>query len=538
MSLMPLFSSAFIKSNLELFPLSMFQFSNQSCYVSSAQKTANGSAVDNRSTTAGSPKTFAFETHTSKYSQRFQGSKGKINRSKADTGTVVFPDEIEEEEEDALPSRTSGSLLGQKKNKKKDALESCGRGSTICEKFDDYPKDILKEILAKKIGKNYQATVDVDGNSFLIPDESTRTNPESPDGVVRTRINDIFTEKTKPKISPKVPGQDILSFGKDQDSSYNSILVTSEGKTTTSENYIGISVENAEPEQIEYIEDYESSMEIDNEYTRTTPRFDESENENLPLENDVNISRNKMLKAGKMDDEHSSSTTPRLDIIGKRTFVPLGNDLEKSFSDGSFRGHGFVRYGNDLNALDNRTKETLDRSNYLPDKADDVENEKLNTLQYPNNNKIMIFQSDKLDDTSIRNRIGTTEEYLCHSTPQVKFLHAAESKNGEWKLIVNDDDKFVQGVRVEQCSKDNAPCKYADHFPPNLSAKCAQKFIYRRLVAFNKETKELFNDDFKIPSCCVCVVSRLAHGDDSAERRSMSANAPEPLALTVDSAEN
>uniref|UniRef100_A0A8D8VUB8 Protein spaetzle n=1 Tax=Cacopsylla melanoneura TaxID=428564 RepID=A0A8D8VUB8_9HEMI len=277
----------------------LYLFTSQSYYVSSAQKTTNGSAVDNRSTTAGSPKTFAFETHTSKYSQRFQGSKGKINRSKVDTGTVVFPDEIEEEEEDALPSRTSGSLLGQKKNKKPNQLESCGKGSTICERFDDYPKDILKDILAKKIGKNYQATIDV------------------------------------------------------------------------------------------------------------------------------------------------------------------------------------------------------------------------------------------LDDTSIKNRIGSTEEYLCHSTPQVKFLHGAESKDGNWKLIVNDDDKFVQGVRVEQCSRDNAPCKYADHFPPNLSAKCAQKYIYRRLVAFNKETKELFNDEFKIPSCCVCVVSRLAHGDDSAERRSLSANAPEPLALTA-----
>uniref|UniRef100_A0A8D8ZML9 Protein spaetzle n=1 Tax=Cacopsylla melanoneura TaxID=428564 RepID=A0A8D8ZML9_9HEMI len=333
----------------------LYLFTSQSYYVSSAQKTTNGSAVDNRSTTAGSPKTFAFETHTSKYSQRFQGSKGKINRSKVDTGTVVFPDEIEEEEEDALPSRTSGSLLGQKKNKKPNQLESCGKGSTICERFDDYPKDILKDILAKKIGKNYQATIDVGGNSFLIPEDSTSTNPvESPDAVVRTRINDIFSEKTKPKISPKVPGQDVLSFGIDQ-----------------------------------------------------------------------------------------------------------------------------------------------------------------------------------LDDTSIKNRIGSTEEYLCHSTPQVKFLHGAESKDGNWKLIVNDDDKFVQGVRVEQCSRDNAPCKYADHFPPNLSAKCAQKYIYRRLVAFNKETKELFNDEFKIPSCCVCVVSRLAHGDDSAERRSLSANAPEPLALTA-----
>lgn len=78
-------------------------------------------------------------------------------------------------------------------------------------------------------------------------------------------------------------------------------------------------------------------------------------------------------------------------------------------------------------------------------------------------------------------------------------------------------------------SQKHRECKYAKDFPPNLTTRCEQKFIYRRLVAFDNDT--VFNDNFKIPSCCVCAVTRQSMDRDSGERRS--GDVAEPLALTA-----
>lgn len=75
------------------------------------------------------------------------------------------------------------------------------------------------------------------------------------------------------------------------------------------------------------------------------------------------------------------------------------------------------------------------------------------------------------------------------------------------------------------------PCKFSDNLPLGYTATCVQKFIYKKLVAI-KESKEVYYDNFKLPSCCSCMYSQnpdlLTRKGGEMENLRIQ-NSPEPL---------
>lgn len=76
------------------------------------------------------------------------------------------------------------------------------------------------------------------------------------------------------------------------------------------------------------------------------------------------------------------------------------------------------------------------------------------------------------------------------------------------------------------------PCKFSDNLPLGYTTTCVQKYIYKKLVAI-KESKEVYYDNFKLPSCCACMYSQnpellTRKGGDIENRRTLQ-NTPENL---------
>lgn len=55
-------------------------------------------------------------------------------------------------------------------------------------------------------------------------------------------------------------------------------------------------------------------------------------------------------------------------------------------------------------------------------------------------------------------------------------------------------------------------CKFNDLLPLGYTSTCVQKFIYKKLVAI-KDSKEVYYESFKLPSCCECMYSSNADTD-------------------------
>jgi len=49
-------------------------------------------------------------------------------------------------------------------------------------------------------------------------------------------------------------------------------------------------------------------------------------------------------------------------------------------------------------------------------------------------------------------------------------------------------------------------CKFNDLLPIGYTTTCVQKYIYKKLVAI-KDSKEIYYESFKLPSCCECMYS-------------------------------
>lgn len=64
-----------------------------------------------------------------------------------------------------------------------------------------------------------------------------------------------------------------------------------------------------------------------------------------------------------------------------------------------------------------------------------------------------LFGEDLVVPEEIQNRFSNgveEEETLCTSIEQLIFPQAAETKDGSWNYIINNQN-YTQGVRVEQC---------------------------------------------------------------------------------------
>lgn len=127
-------------------------------------------------------------------------------------------------------------------------------------------------------------------------------------------------------------------------------------------------------------------------------------------------------------------------------------------------------------------------------------------------NKLDEFKSfigtDIVKESGITHKIdGVDENTLCASYEHLAFPKAAENSEDKWFYVVNQDS-YKQGIRIESCLETNGQaCAFTDQFPLGYKTVCKQKFIYRKLLAVD-DKGEPITDNFKLPSCCSCVVKQ------------------------------
>ncbi|XP_054717933.1 uncharacterized protein LOC129227405 isoform X2 [Uloborus diversus] len=88
---------------------------------------------------------------------------------------------------------------------------------------------------------------------------------------------------------------------------------------------------------------------------------------------------------------------------------------------------------------------------------------------------------------------------------------AALNDNSEWKYIVNvqnRDTRFKQIIRVDVCESPGAPCTREISLPFGFVSRCKQKFIKKKLLALDADGQGTSAENFFVPSCCVCHVTR------------------------------
>ncbi|XP_063619349.1 protein spaetzle-like isoform X1 [Cydia splendana] len=116
------------------------------------------------------------------------------------------------------------------------------------------------------------------------------------------------------------------------------------------------------------------------------------------------------------------------------------------------------------------------------------------------------YKVDELDTPEIAQRIGPPEEMeLCEFSLKVAVPKAAPDKDGKWHYILNQKDKPLQGFHVEICSKADSPCSKLAYFYSGYEASCKQKYMLRYMAGLNADG-QVVEKQFKIPSCCSCVV--------------------------------
>ncbi|XP_050533305.1 uncharacterized protein LOC126901109 [Daktulosphaira vitifoliae] len=187
---------------------------------------------------------------------------------------------------------------------------------------------------------------------------------------------------------------------------------------------------------------------------------------------------------------------------------------------------------------DLRFVEKCSKNNSYCDKIDNYPKQDLQ--QIFRTSKLMssgLFGVDAINDLETRfsMNVGNEPQPICGSLEQIVFPEAGLTKNDEWRFIVqgpnNDNNNFRQGIRVEKCINPGESCKFSENLPNGYTTTCVQKYIYRKLVAI-KDTKEIYYESFRLPSCCACMYTAKAGIEDrSLSLRFDSNNKSEQLSI-------
>ncbi|XP_070490478.1 protein spaetzle isoform X2 [Chironomus tepperi] len=122
-----------------------------------------------------------------------------------------------------------------------------------------------------------------------------------------------------------------------------------------------------------------------------------------------------------------------------------------------------------------------------------------------NLDKFELFFGSEYEET-LGLRFDADEEGLCSSRRRTIFPKTAMTWNGSWLTIINnDDDKYRQGIVVEECVNETQQCKYHNNFPLGVQTRCKQSYTYRQLVAIDAVTNQPIRENFQFPSCCKCM---------------------------------
>ncbi|XP_042903791.1 uncharacterized protein [Parasteatoda tepidariorum] len=110
-----------------------------------------------------------------------------------------------------------------------------------------------------------------------------------------------------------------------------------------------------------------------------------------------------------------------------------------------------------------------------------------------------------------RDRRNEDVEVACEVRSTYVPPRAALSDNSEWKYVVNvpeRDSRFTQVVRVDICLNAGQPCSSRLSLPFGFESRCRQKYIKKKLLSLNSDGQGTSEDNFFIPSCCVCEITR------------------------------
>ncbi|XP_046828058.1 uncharacterized protein LOC124428232 [Vespa crabro] len=123
-----------------------------------------------------------------------------------------------------------------------------------------------------------------------------------------------------------------------------------------------------------------------------------------------------------------------------------------------------------------------------------------------NNKNLMKFAINDYipDQLDLSERIDAKDESpMCLSLERVIYPKTAQTVKGEWLFVAQMEDYFSQGIRIETCLVNSAPCQFVEQIKGYVSS-CEQKYIYRQLLAVDKEL--LTTELFRFPSSCCCSV--------------------------------
>lgn len=101
---------------------------------------------------------------------------------------------------------------------------------------------------------------------------------------------------------------------------------------------------------------------------------------------------------------------------------------------------------------------------------------------------------------------GNAFEYICDT--EERLIHPKSGFNTDDKpvMIINTKD-YMQGVRIETCRNRGQPCdKLSALF---AKTECRQVYHFRTLLAIDPRTNQPYKENFKLPSCCKCVIVSL-----------------------------
>ncbi|XP_025198393.1 protein spaetzle-like [Melanaphis sacchari] len=230
---------------------------------------------------------------------------------------------------------------------------------------------------------------------------------------------------------------------------------------------------------------------IKNVHSRDTPTTNLTKslfkNENINTTNNTNKQHNSSLKLPQTKSSSivfPSSINEKMQSVKINKFIPEPHVIEKCSLNESF-----------CIKVDNYPRQDLINI--------------FRTSKYMSNS---YFGTDIVNEiTDLETRLSNSNlQPFCESKEDVIFPEAGITKNNEWRYIIqdpnNDNTSFKQGIRVEKCINAGTTCKFNDLLPNGYTTTCVQKYIYKKLVAI-KDSKEIYYESFKLPSCCECMYS-------------------------------
>ncbi|CAM1298548.1 SPZ5 (predicted) [Pycnogonum litorale] len=113
-------------------------------------------------------------------------------------------------------------------------------------------------------------------------------------------------------------------------------------------------------------------------------------------------------------------------------------------------------------------------------------------------------------------------ETPCRSRSKFISPKAAMNENSEWKYVVNvagRNPNYKQVIKVDICESPGDICSEDISLPFGFRQSCRQKYIKKRMLALDESGNGVSEENFFIPSCCICEISRDVDGDEQSLRR-------------------